>query len=282
MLAEPLITLYDADATSSGLLTPTLQKLYDGDVVFTSPKQRPFVYSNFVISLDGIVSFHLDGDDTGNAISGANAADHAVMGILRACADAIVWGSGSYTSTKKFLSTPAAIFPKAADLFAEQRRALHAATAPLAVILTASGKIPMDGALLLDASQPTLIITTHSNLPFLQHIQSEELAVRVAAIPESTLEPQSVLKLLTEEYGIQSVLFEGGPKLLGAFLQANVIDEMFLTTAPQLVGHGAQHERPSLVEGYGFMPQTAPWLELRSLKRSGSVLFSHYRVVGPR
>lgn len=282
MPLEPLVTMFDADSASTGILLPELRALYDGNLILTPHAQRPLVYGNFVTTLDGVISYGIHGNDTGNAISGNNIADHAVMGILRACADAVIWGSGSYSAAQRFLSTPATIYAAEADLFARQRAAMHTSSEPLAVLVTASGAIPMDGAILRDARQPTVVITTESTFARLQQLESTACATWVKCVPGSKLEPLAVIRLLTEEFGVQRVLFEGGPTLFGTFLHAGVMDELFVTTAPQLAGRDGNDHHLGLVEGRSFLPQTAPWLELRSMKRSGSFLFAHYSVVGPR
>ncbi len=51
--------------------------------------------SNFVTTLDGVVSLQVKGHDGGGDISGFNADDRMVMGLLRAVADAVVLGAGS-------------------------------------------------------------------------------------------------------------------------------------------------------------------------------------------
>ena len=62
-------------------------------------------------------------------IAAESAADRLVMGLLRACADAIVVGSGTLTAAPGSVWTPAQAFPDAAAGFAELRRRRRVATA---------------------------------------------------------------------------------------------------------------------------------------------------------
>ena len=56
------------------------------------------LYSNFVTSLDGVVTLG-DKPSAGSVISGRNQADRFLMGLLRACADAVLLGAGTLRAT---------------------------------------------------------------------------------------------------------------------------------------------------------------------------------------
>ena len=52
---------YDQDFVEPAL-PQELRELYDGDLHFgTSPVERPFVIANFVSTLDGVVSYEIEG-----------------------------------------------------------------------------------------------------------------------------------------------------------------------------------------------------------------------------
>jgi len=51
------------------------------------PGTRPHVFSNFVTTLDGVVSLNTKGHASGGDISGFSAQDRMVMGLMRAIAD---------------------------------------------------------------------------------------------------------------------------------------------------------------------------------------------------
>ena len=73
------------------------------------------------------------------------------------------------------------------------------------------------------------------------------------------------------------LLHEGGPTLFGHFLSAGLVDELFLTMAPQIAGRTGEHPRPGLVADVQFVPDTAPWLTLVSVKQQANHLYLHYR-----
>lgn len=63
---------------------------------------------------------------------------------------------------------------------------------------------------------------------------------------------------------------------VGDFLVDSVVDELFLTLAPQIAGRKKGSERPGLVTGKLFAPEHPLWGTLVSVKRGGSHLFLRY------
>ena len=58
----------------------------------------------------------------------------------------------------------------------------------------------------------------------------------VHRIPREALTVEAVLQSLHADYGVRSVLCEGGPSLFGQLVRGGVLDELFLTLSPKLVG----------------------------------------------
>ena len=89
-------------------------------------------------------------------ISGAAPADRLVMALLRAVADAIVIGSGTFGEHDGPWTAERA-YPPTADLFCRAREMVPAiGTAPTLVVVTASGGLPPDHPSLASA----LVATT--------------------------------------------------------------------------------------------------------------------------
>ena len=66
--------------------------------------------------------------------------------------------------------------------------------------------------------------------------------------------------------------------LFAPFLQDNLVDELFLTLAPQIVGRGAMRERPAFSGQLSFAPDEARWGTPLSIKTAASGhLFLRYR-----
>ena len=90
-------TLVDCDKQGTDSALPKeLRELYDGNLHFSaSPAARPLVIANFVSTLDGVVSYEIEGKAGGSTISGSNLADKFIMGLLRASVDAVMVGAGT-------------------------------------------------------------------------------------------------------------------------------------------------------------------------------------------
>ena len=177
---------------------------------------------------------------------------------------------------RRFVPTPAAIWHDGADLLQQQRMHMGKAAVPLSVIVSASGEIPQDGAVLQRAEQPTIVATTDAGAVRLSELARTAPNTLVWSFG-ATVPLPALAQRLHAERGVQTLLCEGGSTLFGALLGAGLMDELFLTRAPQIVGHAPDAPRPSLVEALAFSPATAPWARLLSLKRSGSLLFERYR-----
>jgi riboflavin biosynthesis pyrimidine reductase len=282
-IMETLTTLFDEPPPVTPVLTPELQALYGGDLALAEMPTnksdgRAFCYANFVATIDGIVSFNLPNHDTGNEISGGSPIDHVVMGILRALAGAVIWGSKTYHASRRFTPIPAAIWKPGEDLFAAQRMRLGMLHAhPIAVVVTASGELDTTGAIFQNADLPAIVATTDAGAARLGDLAAHAPATEVWSFGAAVM-PDALLRRLRAERGVRMALCEGGATLLGAFLAAGTLDELFLTRAPQFAGRANDAPRPGLVEGVAFTPATAPWAQLVSLKRSGSQLFERYRL----
>ncbi|MEG4225143.1 RibD family protein [Microcoleus sp. N9_B2] len=78
-----------------------------------------------------------------------------------------------------------------------------------------------------------------------------------------------------ETLGIKHLAILGGGKLVASVLAAGLVDELWLTVCPLILG-GV--DAPTPVEGKGFLADVAPKLELLAVKQVGQEVFLHYRV----
>jgi riboflavin biosynthesis pyrimidine reductase len=146
---------------------------------------------------------------------------------------------------------------------------------PTTVIVTAGGDIPTDHPGLADPGIPVVVGTTPAGASRLTRSDlGDHVSVRTVETRDA-LTAHDVLRLATED-GARVVLTEGGPHLLGSFVEADLLDELFLTVSPQLVGRAGQ-ERLGLVEGVSLVPEEGRWQHLVSIRRSTDHLFLRYR-----
>ena len=262
----PLDLLSENDGLPSYDLPGSLHQRYGGSLGFGSPR----LYANFVSSLDGVVA--LEGqNNSSQMISGKSEADRFVMGLLRACADAVLIGAGTLRAAPRSLWTPAYIYPDAAAEFAELRKGLGRAVMPRLVVLTARGELdPHHPALEVGA----LVLTTSLGATKLGDRLPGSSTV-VALGDGQAIDLIEVIATLRSE-GHQVVLSEGGPTVVGGLLQAQLLDELFLTLSPIPAGRAAGGGRPGLVEGVELLPSTSISGDLLSVRKHGSHLFLRY------
>jgi riboflavin biosynthesis pyrimidine reductase len=261
---EPL-TLLSADAELGVVLPPGLRRLYGGDLAL--PEQS--LYANFVQTIDGVVAIpSVPGSN--RLVSGGSDADRFVMGLLRAAADVVLIGSGTLRASARGRWRPETVFPPAAEAYAELRRELGLETAPRVAILTASGSIPPDRAVLEDAPA---VLTTQEGADRLAGTLPD--SVEIVTLPgEAEADVTSAVELLRER-GHRRILSEAGPHVFGSLVEAGLVDELFLTVSPLLAGRASSGSF-GLIEGVALLPEHARPARLRSARAHGSHLFLQY------
>ena len=220
------------------------------------------VYANFVASVDGVVALRTK-EESGHIISGGNEADRFVMGLLRACADAVLLGAGTFRKAGGHLWHAEHIHPPAAPLFAELRRTLGLRPHPPLVVVTATGEIDPGEPALRDA----IVVTTPAG----------EARLRGRLPPATRIESgpirlDALLDKLRRE-GYRRILTEGGPTLASQLAAEGLLDELFLTRSARLFGRTAADGRKSLVEGVDLAGRD---VELIGVHRHESFLFLRY------
>jgi riboflavin biosynthesis pyrimidine reductase len=278
---DQIHTLLDRNETQDHPVLPEeLKTLYDGDLRFPAFNVRPYVIGNFVSTIDGVASFEIPGESGGGDISGFNEADRFIMGLLRASVDAVIVGAGTLREVAPgHLWLAEYVYPEASERYARYRQwKLDKLVPPLNVIVSGSGALDLQRAVFHTGAVKTLIITSPRGAELLAKngVALTSAEVRAIEDEEGKIAPASILKLLRDEFGVKILLNEGGPALFGAFLAHGCVDELFLTVAPQFAGRDAKRRRPGIVAGAEFLPQTAPWLKLLSVKQSASHLYLRY------
>lgn len=78
-----------------------------------------------------------------------------------------------------------------------------------------------------------------------------------------------------KELGLNHVGILGGGELVAACLEENLIDELWLTICPLILGG---RNAPTIVEGQGFISDNAKPLKLLSVETIEQEIFLHYQV----
>src|SRR6185436_12118032 len=159
----PLETLYEARHGRELPLPPKLARLY-GRLRLPLARSHPYVFSNFVTTLDGVVSLNVKGHASGGDISGFSAQDRMVMGLLRALADVVIVGAGTLGVDRHHVWTAEGIFPALADEYRGLRAALGKRGPPLNVIVSGSGRVDLGLPVFASGEVPALIVTTSAGV----------------------------------------------------------------------------------------------------------------------
>ena len=226
-------------------------------LAFEKPPERPLVACNMVTSLDGKVT--ADGTQPKSL---GSAFDLGTMGIIRSHFDAVLAGGNTIRLHPYYLGVPARL--------ERGRQEKGLASQPLTVLLTRSGDLDPTSSLFTKAPRPPVIITSAQgaeNLP-VAIIEQAQIEVMENAIP------QAILQLLQDKYQVQRLLVEGGPSVNYQFMQAKLLDELFLTLHPSLIG-----KRTDLGLSAGDqvleLPET---IKLLSVNQHDDELFLRYRI----
>ena len=222
---------------------------------------RPSVVVNMAASLDGKAT---TGSPAGVFFSSRQ--DKRRLLEIRAEADAVLIGANTLRLDDPPLHIPHADLRKA-------RLAGGLPQVPLRGVVTASGRIS-PAAKIFARQEPRALVFTTERIPGdLRHSLERIADVYIAG--ETRIAVRRVLAILKENYGVSRLLLEGGGELNFSFLREGLVDEIYLTLCPMILGG---REVPTVVGGEGFSPDNAVSAELISSAQRGSELFLHYRV----
>ena len=173
----------------------------------------PITIAQLAQSVDGFIASRT-GD--ANYVSGEEDREH--LHRLRALVDAVVVGVQTVVADNPQLTTRAVPGPS-----------------PVRVIIDPTARMPGDARVLTDGSARTLwCVATGSYTPtgLASHVDLVSLPIM-----DGRFAPQALLEMLRAR-GHGRVLVEGGGRTVSDFLAAGVLDRLYLTTAPILIGDG--------------------------------------------
>ena len=275
----PLETLYETKRGKTLPLPHELARLY-GHLRMPRERSRPYVISNFVTTLDGVVSLNVKKHASGGDISGLSAQDRMVMGLLRAIADVVIVGAGTLSVDRHHVWTAERIFPGLAHEYRRLRAMLGKSAPPLNVIISGSGRVDLNLPVFASGETPALIVTTTAGAKRLRKQRApDSVDIRSARSSANAIRSSAILEQVGRRLQVGAdklILVEGGPQLLGTFYAEHALDEQFLTLAPQIAGREVGDQRLSLVMGRTFAPRNPLWGTLIDVRRGSSHLFLRY------
>lgn len=272
-----------------GQLPSELARRFEGDLAIDLHPDRPTIVGNFVSSLDGVVALGQSEPNAGGGeISGFSDADRYMMALLRCLADVVVVGAGTLRVGRRHVWNAAHLQPALVGAFAGWRSQLRLTPQPTTIVVTASGNLDATHAGLNVPDLPVIVVTTQAGAARLAALPLSR-NVRIEAVGDGSQVPPGALLEVIRGTGARLALCEGGPHLFGDILRAHLVDELFLTMAPQVIGRDATDHRLGLVEGASFGGGLGGgvgsglggglgrWATLSSIRRAGDDLFLRYR-----
>ena len=185
------------------------------DLRALAPPGRPYLGINMVSSLDGKAT--LDWRTKGLSTD----ADRQLFHHLRTQADAVMVGAGTAREERYGRMTKN-------DELRQKRMNEGRVADALAVVVSGRLDLPPDLPLLNEPEQRVVIATASD-----EEIPGVTGEVEYARTGDDL---PRLLAYLHEEHGVRSVLCEGGPTLNSHLFAAGLVDELFLTLNPKVLG----------------------------------------------
>jgi riboflavin biosynthesis pyrimidine reductase len=251
--------------------------------------KRPWIYANFVQSMDGIASFkgkHASGGDIAQSTE-----DKWLMNLLRAHADAILMGVNTLVEETRNLPRlnggRGPVYRTEVEELRGLRKKLGKGREKV-IFATNSATIDPASYRIFDGDEvDAFVLTTTAGA---ERLSGKRVQTLVSG-PQEPVDLPRAMEMLRNQFGIDLLLCEGGPTLYGNMSRAGLIDEKFVTVSPMEVGllvppeqepSGAERqrpprERPTTFTARGFTWEDVPWWRWMSSRRVGSHEFNRYR-----
>ncbi len=233
--------------------------LYE-DLVLPPGDGRPYVVTNTVVTVDGKVA------KGGRATPIGSPFDRQVMRRLRAAAEGVIVGAGTLRAEEIEFRLPP-------ELVAG--RTARGLPSPLTVaVISARGDLPLDRRLFrvpVPEVVPVVVVAAEADRAVLAKLPPW---VRVLTAGQETVDLPLALATLVRDCGVRRAVLEGGPSLNAAMLAGGLVDELFFTIAPRVLGGPA----PTMVAGATTLPGGLRELDLLSAFAYQGELYVRYRI----
>jgi riboflavin biosynthesis pyrimidine reductase len=179
---------------------------------------RPYVVCNFVSSADGKATA------SGRTAPLAGAGDKVAFHLLRTQVDAVLAGTGTLEIERYGA-------PIRDERLERMRVDEGRSPQPFAVVISRSGRIPVDLPMFVDPRSRIIVYAPPGAV-----VPDGPAQITLHEGDPSPDSLPNVLVSLRRDHAVKSLLCEGGPTLFSALLADDLVDELFLTISPVLVG----------------------------------------------
>ncbi len=216
----------------------------------------------------------------------------SVDGRIDGTALRAVTGTGEYEATGGSLGGDAWVCGRTTmqQHFAEDEPFVPASNAPAgpqpafvarradsyAVSIDTLGKLRWRGGD-LDGDHLICVVSERAPAEYLAMLREKGVSYVVSG--QSSVDLAGALGQLTQHFGIRTLLLEGGGHINGAFLEADLVDEVSLLLVPGIDG---RHDVPAVFDGVSSSRRAAVPLKLKSVeRREQDTLWIRYEVARP-
>lgn len=237
-LPETLILVYHGSEPHPRAIP--LEAVYRDVHVTPARRDRPAAILNMVQTLDGVVAID------GKASTIGSDVDHYLFRTLRGWADVVLSGSGTLRENDVIATT----HPHLRD----ERIAAGRPANPAAIVVSRRADFPdetLRKRFFTQRDFASIVVTTElareTDRRRIEDAGAEVLTVPVT--PSGDVDLAAALGLLAGR-GVARVLAEGGPSTNRRLIETGLIDELFVTVAPRVVGRSdAQRMLSGLLGG---------------------------------
>ncbi len=238
---------------------------------------RPHTTVVLAMSADGKIA-----DASRSAARFPSTADKAHLEQQIARADATLFGAG----TLRAYGTTLSVTDKG---LIEERRSRHQPDQPIQIVCTATSNLDPHYRF-FQQPVPRWLITTleglqtwksHPHQPVPEQNQFDQILINErpfdwAKIMQDLRTGKAALSTRGSRLQIERLVIMGGGELVASLLANNLIDELYLTICPLLIGGKTA---PTPAGGLGFTLPKTPQLKLQSSRVAGDEVFLHYSVI---
>ena len=187
----------------------------------SAPADRPFVVLKFAQTLDGRIA-----TATGDAKWISGEAERRVSHALGATCDAVLVGAGTVLSDDPQLTV----------------RMVPGAS-PLRVVLDSTLRTPVDAKVFDDEAATVVLTTERADAARRRELVDRHVGVHVLPSGRHGVDLHAGLAALRAD-GIETLLVEGGSRVITSVLEAGVVDRLIVGVAPRIIGQGTDAVGP--------------------------------------